>query len=123
MSIWSQLLFIVALLLVDLPVTKDLLLQNPTPVPQGVEAVVTCSATTEGVIWSTSAVNTTTSSVQAPYSAVGYVWRSSQLLVSALPANNNTMITCKTFEGQENTIRSTFMVRSAATLVRITVVQ
>ena len=59
----------------------------------------TCSATTLAIGWFTTAVNRS----QESDSAVGNVLRSSKLLVPALPVNNNTNITCLTFEQQENT--------------------
>ena len=79
-----------------LPVTKDVLLHNPSPVPLGGVAVFTCSATTVGMSWTTNAVNC----CEVPDTAVGNVWRTSQLRVPALPVNNNTYINCQTFERQ-----------------------
>ena len=80
-------------------VANDVLLQNPSPVPLGGVAEFNCSATTKSITWSTTAV----SSSQVSSSAVGNVFRSSQLLVPAITVNNNTNITCETFERQENT--------------------
>ena len=80
--------------------TSDItLIQNPSPVPLGGVAVFTCSGTTKWIIWSTNTI----SSSHVSYSAVGNILRLSQLFVPALPLNNNTNITCKTFEQQENT--------------------
>ena len=81
-----------------LPVTKDILLHNPSPVPLGGVAVLTCSATTVGMSWTTNAVDC----YEVPDTAVGNVWRTSQLRVPALSVNNNTDINCQTFEQQEN---------------------
>ena len=80
-------------------VASDILLQNPSPVPLGGVAVFNCSTTTAGIIWSTTAVD----SSQVHDSAVGNVLRSSQLLVPAITVNNNTNITCRTFEQQQHT--------------------
>ena len=74
------------------------LIQNPSPVPLGGVAVFTCRATTLAIFWSTTAVN----SSQISDSTVGNILRLSQLFVPAPSVNNNTNITCKTFEQQEN---------------------
>ena len=92
-----QLLFILVSLAA---VTKDSLLHNPSPVPLGGVATFTCSGycatTVRGLLWTTNAVNGS----QVPDTAVGNIWRSSQLHVPALPVNNNTDIHCQTFEQQ-----------------------
>ena len=75
------------------------LTHNPSPVPLGGVAVFTCRATTLEIIWSTTAVN----SSKVADSVVGNVLRSSQLFVPAPSMNNNTNITCKTCDRQENT--------------------
>ena len=72
------------------------LTHNPSPVPLGGVAVFTCRATTLAIIWFTT-------SSQVADSVVGNILRSSQLFVPAFPVNNNTNITCKTFEQKENT--------------------
>ena len=82
-------------------VANDVLLQNPSPVPLGGVAVFTCSATTVAIIWSTTAVN----SSQVSNSAVGNIFRSSQLLVPAITVNNKTNVTYNTFEQQKNTVQ------------------
>ena len=75
------------------------LTHNPSPVPLGGVAVFTCRATTLAIIWFTTAVN----SSKVADSVVGNILRSFQLFVPAFTVNNNTNITCKTFEQQENT--------------------
>ena len=99
MSRIVQLTFIAAMLAGLVSVTMDTQLQNPSPVPLEGVAVFTCSATTAGLSWTTNAVNGS----QVPDTAVGRVWRSSQLRVPALPENNNTDMNCQTFEQQQIT--------------------
>ena len=64
-------------------VASDVLLQNPSPVPLGEEAVFNAISSSE-----------------VPNSAT---FRSSQLLVPAITVNNNTIITFLTCDWEENT--------------------